>query len=159
MIKPILTVTALMILLTGCITAPIAPKKPTKEYIVEQDTTNAWSILNKAAQQNYFVWFQGGTDAFSTEEQDKLMNWIDTNQPQLICLRGTGGAEKFRDLANRRALKVITYLQSQKIDIDMVMLGYDANLRGGRVLISQIPVELASKIKAQAPMLVIKSKL
>ncbi len=156
MINRSIIVTAGLILLVGCSSLPV--KKPVAEdFIVEQDITSVWARLNSSITHDYFVWYQGGTEQLAPEEQKKLLRWIETAQPAMICLRGTGGAEKFRTLAENRALGVIRYLQAQRVGIDMVMLDYDPVIRGGRVLINDIPPQLAREIRLTAPMLVIKS--
>ena len=154
MIKRIISIIITILLFSGC-NSLLKPKP--ENFILEQDTTDVWSALNSVQNHDFYIWFQGGTDKFAKEEQLKFQQWINNEQPSMICLRGTGGAEKYRDLAHRRSLSVITYLQTQHANIDMVMLDYDSSLRGGRVLINEIPEQLAAKIRASASMLVINS--
>ena len=145
-----------IILLGGCAGLPELRPVP-GDYIVEQDITSVRNKLNKNLSHDYFVWYQGGTDKLSSQEQEKLMSWIVSEQPTMICLRGTGGAQEYKTLAENRALGIISYLQEQKVGIDIVKLEYDPYLRGGRVLINQISPELAEEIKLTAPILIIKS--
>ena len=145
-----------IILLGGCKPFSVLNQAP-GEYIVEQDITSVWQKLNSSLPYDYFVWYQGGTGELAKEEQKKLMRWIDTEQPAMISLRGTGGSEKYRALAESRVLGVIIFLQAQKTGIDIVKLDYDPSIRGGRVLVNNVSAELAEEIKSTAPILVIKS--
>ena len=156
MLNRIIIGTTLFVLLGGCAGIPYIKPVP-GDYIVEQDITSVRNKLNKSLSHDYFIWYQGGTDEFSQEEQQNLLNWINNEKPAMICLRGTGGSEEYRTLAENRAQGVISYLQEQQIGIDIIKLDYDPYLRGGRVLINQISPQFAEEIKQTAPILVIKS--
>ena len=156
MISRFIILMAGIFLLGGC-NAFSGVKHVPADFIVEQNITTVLNKLNTSMTHDYFVWYQGGTEKLAKEEQLKLLSWIDAEQPVMICLRGTGGAEKYRGLAENRAFGVISYLQAQKIGIDIVKLDYDPSIRGGRVLINKITPELAEEIKSTAPILVIKS--
>lgn len=156
MISRLILLLTSIVLFSGC--NVISGSKPVAgDFIVEQNITTVLEKLNTSTTHDYFVWYQGGTEKLAQDEQTKLLNWIETEQPEMICLRGTGGLEKFRTLGENRAFGVISFLQAEKIGIDMVKLDYDASIRGGRVLISKIPTQLAEEIKSTAPMLIIKS--
>lgn len=151
----IIAVTAI-ILLSGCSVFTAVNRVP-QDFIVEQDITSVWNRLNAIKTHDYYVWYQGGTDKLTQEEQLKLQGWIDAEQPAMISLRGTGGAEHYRTLAEQRVFGVISYIQAQNAGIEMIKLEYDPSIRGGRVLITKIPAALAAEIRSSAPILVIKS--
>ena len=143
-------------LLTGC-SLVSSFINSADDYIVEQNVTSVWTQLNAIDSPDYFVWYQGGSQQLATQEKANLLNWLDAQQPEMICVRGTGGSEKFRTLAENRALGVIRYLQSRKVGVDIVKLDYDPSIRGGRVLINALSPKLVKEINSTAPILVIKS--
>ena len=142
----------------GCSAVPIAnPNATAEKFIIEQNITSVWKKLNASSDHDYFVWYQGGTQNLNSEEQTKLLSWIKSHKPEMICLRGTGGSEEFRSLAEIRVLGVIGYLQAQHVGVDIVKLRYDPSIRGGRVLINKLSPQLAEEIISTAPILVIES--
>ena len=156
MINLIILMLSGMFLLAGCASLPDLQPKP-EDYIFEQDISSVWDKLNSAPDHDYFVWYQGGTQALTSDEKVKLMDWIEAQQPEMICLRGTGGSEEFRALGENRVTGVIEFLQTQKVGIEIVKLDYDPSIRGGRVLVTNISSPLIEEIKSTAPILVIKS--
>ena len=146
------------VLLSGC---SIVDKKNIEtspdNFIIEQNTTDVVTELNELLNYDHSVIFKRNQFEMTEIEKARLLNWLQTIRPLMVGIRGTGGAERHRELGFTRAAEIIDFIQSEKVGVDLVLLDYDASLLGGQGLVTTIPVELAEKIKAQAPILVISS--
>lgn len=136
---------------TGIQTAPA-------DFIIEQDTTDVVFEIGKLYNYDHQVIFKRNQYSLAESEKARLLDWLQATQPSMIGVRGTGGAQRHRDLGYKRASEIIGYLQSRQAGVDAVLLDYDATLLGGQGLLTVIPAALAEKIKAKAPILIISSK-
>ena len=148
----------LSVLLSSCAffnnKADIVPE----DFIVKQDTAFVLNELEEIeATGEHVVRFKRGKAEISDKEQQKLFQWIEDDIPTMIAVRGTGGAEKYKELGNQRSLAVINLLQSTQANIEIILLDYKSDLPGGRAIIQSVPANLALAVRQQAPILIIKS--
>ena len=156
--KQLITLSLIAGFVSGCSTlAKFDNEQAPADFVIEQDSTNAISSLSELNGFDHQIIFERGQTTLSEDEQARILAWIQTEQPTMIGVRGTGGAERHRDLGNSRAATIIEFIQSQNIVVDAVLLDYNAQLLGGRGLISIIPDSLAAQIKSTAPILIISS--
>ena len=146
------------VLLGGC---TILDKKQVEsapaDFIIEQDTTSVVTELNEMLNYDHAIIFKRKQHQISEAEKARLLNWLHTTKPAMVGVRGTGGAERHRELGFMRAAEIISLLQSEQAGVDAILLDYDATLLGGQGLLTVIPSSLEQKIKTQAPILVISS--
>ena len=153
-------VCVLVVLQSGCslINFNEEPEIIPENFIVKQNTNQVRNELEEfQALSEHVVRFKSGKSEFSQREQRKLIEWIEDNQPSMIAVRGTGGAEKYKDLGDLRGLSVVNYLQSSNANIEILLLDYKAELSGGRAIVQTVPARLALVVRQQAPILIIKS--
>ena len=152
--------TLLFLTLSGCsfFNFNKEPEIVPEDFIVKQDTTFVLGEINQIqSTSEHIIRFRRGKSEISEKEQQKLFQWIQDNLPTMIAIRGTGGAEKYKDLGDQRGLSVVNLLQQSQVNVEILLLDYDAQLSGGRAIIQVVPPALAYTVRQQAPILIIKS--
>ena len=92
---------------TGIQTAPA-------DFIIEQDTTDVVFEIGKLYNYDHQVIFKRNQYSLAESEKARLLDWLQATQPSMIGVRGTGGAQRHRDLGYKRASEIIGYLQSRQ---------------------------------------------
>ena len=158
MIKSVVVFALMAAILSGCsVTGKKQIETAPADFIIEQDTTDVVFKLNELLDYDHQVIFKRRQSALTESEKSRLLDWLQVTQPLMIGVRGTGGAERHRELGYKRISEIIGYLQSQQAGVDIVVLDYDAALPGGQGLLTVIPDTLEEKIKTRAPILIISS--
>ena len=162
MIKGLTVFAVSAVLLTGCnmmdkvIDTENIETTPA-DFVIEQNSTDVVFELNNMLVYDHQVIFKRKQFNIPESEKARLLEWLESASPAMIAVRGTGGAERHRELGYKRATTIVEYLRSQGTGVDSVLLDYDATLLGGQALITVIPDSLAQEVKANAPILIISS--
>lgn len=158
MIKGVVVSAIAAVLLSAC---SVAGKKQIEtvpaDFIIEQDSSAVNDELNELHDYDHQVIFKRKQFLLTESEKSRLLDWLQATQPAMVGVRGTGGAQRYRELGYNRARQIISFLRSQRSGVDMVVLDYDAALPGSQGLLTVIPDPLAEKIKISAPILIISS--
>ena len=128
-----------------------------QDFIIKQNATVSTTALAAIDEHDYLVRFEQGKTALSEKEQEKLIAWLSGTAPAMIAIRGAAGAEKYRKIGAERSLGVVRFLQSNTRGVELVILDYDAKLPGGRAFIYVLPQPLVNEIRANAPILIIRT--
>ena len=156
--KSVVFYVVIAVLLSGCAFLDKKQAEPAPaDFIIEQDSTNVVNELNQLLKHDHAIIFNRKQHQIPETEKARLLNWLHTSKPTMVGVRGTGGAERHRELGFMRAAEIISFLQSEQVGVDAILLDYDATLLGGQGLLSVIPNTLEDKIKTQAPILIISS--
>jgi hypothetical protein len=100
---------------------------------IDNDSIERKVALLTAREPDKEIRFDWGIETLNDSALASLSNWIDDTRPDMVAIAGTSGADRYRELAERRQLEVARILKQS--GIAAVLVPFDPDQPGRRTMI------------------------